>query len=474
MSDTQHENRISDLFRTLKKYLSGRFIHVVLMVLLLMAAFVMYSRSDVYMLHTRQMFSIGISFAALGTVLVLCLVYSLDQTLMDKSRVLFYGLMDLTYLSLYCYVLSWLAEGVPAWNWLNHTCNIIQLIITPIIALVFWYYQECLFSNHFQWHGLVSCMIIVSAVADIVYIIGSAWSRYLYTIDRFGCFQWGEGYRYTLICPTFILGICVYVNMKRRISFQKRISMLIFCVTPVATEIITALVNEYAYTYVIVSYILVLIYGTIQRERNLELAEKKKELADKQVQLMISQINPHFMYNTLGTIRSLCHTDPVLAAYTVNQFALYLRGNMDMMMQIDPIMIELEMRHVRYFTQIERMRFPNISVQYDLQDMEFMVPALTVQPLVENAIRYGVRSKRDGMVWISTWQDENNHYIVVKDNGVGFDPAIIPNNEERSHIGIANVRNRLEQMIDGRMKIDSVIGEGTTVTITIPIPDFDE
>lgn len=290
--DTHNENRISGLSHTLKTYLPGRFLHAAVMILLLISIFVLYGGRDVYMLHPKQMFSIGISFASLGIVLILCLVYSMDQTIMDKSRMLFYGLMDLTYLSLYCYVIRWLAEGIPQWNWLNYTCNTIGFLITPMISVVFWYYQESLFSVRFQWHSHLSCVVIVSAVADVVYIIGSILSRYLFEIDAQGFYRLEKGYLYTLICPFLILGLCVYSNVERDISFQKRVSMFAFCITPVVTGITNIFVKEYTYTYVIASYILLLLYGTIQRERNLELSEKKKELAEKQVQLMVSQINP--------------------------------------------------------------------------------------------------------------------------------------------------------------------------------------
>ena len=111
-------------------------------------------------------------------------------------------------------------------------------------------------------------------------------------------------------------------------------------------------------------------------------------------------------------------------------------------------------------------RFPNVHITYDVDDDGFLVPALTLQPLVENAIRHGVRIREDGRVSIVVRADEGGRVIVIHDNGKGFDPATVQ--ADSGHIGIQNVRERLEKLCGGTMDIDSVIGEGTTVTIRIP------
>ncbi len=121
---------------------------------------------------------------------------------------------------------------------------------------------------------------------------------------------------------------------------------------------------------------------------------------------------------------------------------------------------------MKIYTEIERLMFPYIHIQYDVEDDCFMLPTLTVQPLVENAIRHGVRAREEGLIGIAVRRDEGGHIITITDNGLGFDPAII-DTEGGKHIGIRNVRERLEKQCGGWLKIESRPGEGTTVTLFI-------
>ena len=192
--------------------------------------------------------------------------------------------------------------------------------------------------------------------------------------------------------------------------------------------------------------------------------------AEQRIRIMISQIQPHFLYNTLSTIQALCDTDPATAKRTVEQFGLYLRQNIASLSQESLITLEQELAHTRIYVDIERLRFENIEVHYDIQAEDFAVPALTLQPLVENAIRHGVRNREQGVVSIASRRRDGLYEIVVRDNGQGFDADRI-DRMNQSHIGIRNVRERIERMCGGTVTVESVIGEGTTATIQIPVKE---
>ncbi len=190
-------------------------------------------------------------------------------------------------------------------------------------------------------------------------------------------------------------------------------------------------------------------------------------MAEQRIQIMMSQIQPHFLYNTLSTIQALCKTDPEQAFETTEKFGTYLRQNIDSLGQPDLIPIRKELDHIRIYAEIEAIRFPYVRVDYDTEDLDFRVPALTIQPLVENAIRHGVRIRKEGIVTVRTRRTKEGHEITVIDNGKGFDAALL-SAEDGSHIGLRNVRGRVEQMCGGTLTVDSVIDIGTTVTIRIP------
>ena len=189
--------------------------------------------------------------------------------------------------------------------------------------------------------------------------------------------------------------------------------------------------------------------------------------AEQRIKIMVSQIQPHFLYNTIATIRALCRSNPERAEQVTEKFGRYLRRNLDSLNNSDLIPVEKEISHTKVYADIEMVRFENIRVEFDIQDKDFSVPALTVQPLVENAIRHGVRIREEGIVCVKTYFENNCHIIEVSDNGIGFDADNI-NNNDGSHIGLENVRNRIEMLCGGSLTIKSRKNAGTTVIISIP------
>ena len=190
-------------------------------------------------------------------------------------------------------------------------------------------------------------------------------------------------------------------------------------------------------------------------------------MAAQRIQIMMTQIQPHFLFNALNTIRALYAKDSPLAERTLEDFSAYLRQNLESLSQTDLIPVSKELEHTRLYAQIEKQRFPNVQVEYRIEDTQFTVPALTIQPLVENAIRHGVRSREDGLVIVSTALEAGGHRVTVTDNGVGFDPKGHPSTEEL-HIGIRNVKERVEKMCGGELILTSEVGKGTAVTMLFP------
>lgn len=191
-------------------------------------------------------------------------------------------------------------------------------------------------------------------------------------------------------------------------------------------------------------------------------------MAEQRIQIMMTQIQPHFLYNTLSTIQALCRIDPEKAFDTTEKFGMYLRQNIDSLSQPDLIPIQKELEHTKIYADIEMIRFQNVRVEYDINDDSFSVPALTVQPIVENAIKHGVRIRDEGIVKVSTQMKEKYHEIVISDNGIGFDTTQ-QSDSETGHIGIKNVEERLHKMCHGIVSVESKLSEGTTVTLRIPI-----
>ena len=203
------------------------------------------------------------------------------------------------------------------------------------------------------------------------------------------------------------------------------------------------------------------------KELEMERIALNAELTESRMSTMMSQIRPHFIYNTLGSIEQLCDIDPKKAGELVHDFAKYLRGNFGELDNPRPILMSQEMDHVHHYVSIENVRFPDMTFTFEMNSDDFKIPALTIQPIVENAVKHGLmKLSKGGTIKVVCYETDENYCVSVEDDGVGFDTSVLL--DERKHVGIRNIRGRLKAMVDGTLEIESAIGEGTKVLITIP------
>ena len=199
----------------------------------------------------------------------------------------------------------------------------------------------------------------------------------------------------------------------------------------------------------------------------LQRSRLEAELKESRISIMLSQIQPHFIYNTLGTIERMCLKDPQKAFELVRNFSLYLRGNFSELDSVAPIRFEEELKHIEYYVNIEKVRFPDMNIEYDVEATEFVLPALSVQPLVENAIKHGLmRLESGGTVLVRSYETPTHFCVEVKDDGVGFDTSLPI--DEKKHVGLRNIRGRLNAMVNGDIILESKPGVGTKAVIMIP------
>ena len=203
------------------------------------------------------------------------------------------------------------------------------------------------------------------------------------------------------------------------------------------------------------------------KELEMEKIALNAKLAESRISTMMSQIRPHFIYNTLGSIEQLCKMDPPKASDLAHNFAKYLRGNFGELDNPKPILMSQEMEHVHYYVSIENVRFPDMTFTFEMNSEDFYIPALTVQPIVENAIKHGLmKLSKGGTVHVVSYETDTDYCVSVVDDGVGFDTSVLI--DERKHLGLRNIRERLKVMVNGKLEIESTVGVGTKVLVIIP------
>lgn len=202
-------------------------------------------------------------------------------------------------------------------------------------------------------------------------------------------------------------------------------------------------------------------------------------------QVLKAQINPHFLYNTLGTIRALVTKKPETARDLIKNLSDFMRQTLDRTQEITTVVEDLAI--VRNYLHIEKARFgERITVIENIPNelQNEAIPVFSIQPLVENAIRHGLSSlKEGGTIWISGWHNKDGCFIEVKDDGAGISKAAMSRlftdqpayvRTSGQGIGLNNVNKRLKRLFGEEcgIRVNSCWGEGTQVLIKLPVSTF--
>ncbi len=314
---------------------------------------------------------------------------------------------------------------------------------------------------------LFHCVLGLWAVYFILIIIAPFTSVFSYVAPDNQYYR-GQWYALLLLPLAVIalLNLAGAMHRRKQLSHRVFVSFLIALLPMAAALPIQMFVDVYP----IIDFSLVLsslsMYSLIiseQIERDLSL---QREIAHERASVMVLQMRPHFIYNTLMTIHSLCRLDPQKARQVTMDFADYLRKNFNAVAGDSAIPFSTELEHTRAYLAVEQAQYDDmLVVDYDTPFTHFRLPPLTLQPIVENAVKHGMDPDAEPLhISIRAWHTDSGSKLVVADNGPGFDPSDIG----KPHTTLNNIRQRLEMMCGGSMTIQPRDGGGTVVTVTIP------
>ena len=371
-------------------------------------------------------------------------------------------------------LVSWLTHGRPGngWRLASKTALFLESVLSgaliPLLSgfLLYSAGEEKVFRNSiFQ-------MIMAVFTVYTVLLIYTQFSTTIYYYDELNTYHRGPWYPVLLILPIqmSILNIGLLWSMRDRLSKEQKIVFASYIMIPVISMIIQMLFYGVSIIVLGASIAAFIMLTSVINDQRKQYYMQQEENNKLKTEILLSQIQPHFLFNTLGTISHLC-TDAPEAKKAIGLFSKYLRGNIEVLSNEMLIPFDREIEHARIYLELEKLRFgDSLQISWDLLCTDFMIPSLTLQPLVENAVRYGVRGNEDGCGTVKILsKDCSDHYeISVLDDGPGFHPEAIQGAGERSHIGIDNVKERLRIVCNGELRIQSTPGQGTQATIILP------
>jgi len=315
----------------------------------------------------------------------------------------------------------------------------------------------------------------VIAVA-VALLIGNLWGGYFYVIDGNvydrGSLHFVQTIMHSL--PFAVVGLYIIVNFKKIDMVYQRLFM-----TYVVTVLVCAVVQEISFGISLINFVcmflVILTYTVLLSENNRRkfirineiIEEKKKQEPVQPGRNAACIVNPHFMKTSLECVYKLCDDNPKRAQKQVGAISNYMQGHLIAYNHPEPVSVDKEMEQVEYYLTIEQIRLgARLTVDYDIKESDFLLPMLSVQSLVENAVKHGIQSKKNGgTVRISTYSTNEAYYVKVADDGIGFNTLIL-NSGSYSQKGINTVREKLKS-IDGTLTIKSEAGKGTEAIIEI-------
>ena len=402
------------------------------------------------------MMALGIAFSAL---------ISASDRWSKRYFIALFSLLFLCSLSCYLAMIFWYDPNMAAVErvvYFFESVCLSSLVVLPTVFLL-----HCC-GEDVRRSGLTKAVSVLWSVYFVM-LIAAQFTDAFYYVTPDNLYFRGSLFA-LLISPLDIimfLNIAATIRRREKLSRQYFVALLVYLI-PMSAALLVHLF--YSVEIVIVfcmALFALLMYGLIISDNVRQNLRYQREIANQRAGIMVLQMRPHFIYNTMMGIYYLCDQDPQKAKQVTLDFTTYLRKNFTAIASEDTIPFAEELEHTRAYLAVEQAQFEDsLFVEFDTPHTLFRVPPLTLQPIVENAVKHGLRASNAPIhISVTTRQTDTANEIVVEDDGPGF--GAVDNNDP--HIALENIRQRLSMMCAGTLTITPREGGGTSVRVTIPL-----
>ena len=270
------------------------------------------------------------------------------------------------------------------------------------------------------------------------------------------------------IAAIMLLNLAGVIQRRNRLSNKYYVAFLIHLLPMTVAALIHAVIFVPLLVVFGLGFSMLSMFGIILCDQIEQYMRQQREIAHQRASIMVLQMRPHFIFNTMMSIYYLCAQDSRKAQQVTLDFTSYLRKNFSAIASENTIPFANELEHTRAYLAVEQVQFEDsLFVEYDTPHTRFRVPPLTLQPIVENAVKHGMDPDSAPLrICIRTRETDAGHVITVEDNGPGF--AQTNMDESEPHIALANIQQRLEIMCGGKLTVMPREGGGTVVKVILP------
>ncbi|MBQ1463472.1 MAG: histidine kinase [Ruminococcus sp.] len=340
-------------------------------------------------------------------------------------------------------------------------------ILRPILILM-----ELLIISQKKKYRII--MIIIAVINTAVYLPALFGSHHAFYISDDNHWQGG------VLSPTIFVVLLIYVGAIFFLSISHFKCSRSKSLIVLAIAVLAALDSIFEYTDALLGYatpvtamctLAYYIYLSViyQQEMRETIAEKELHIAQDKLIILREQIQPHFIYNSLNIIRTLVRTDTETAVESIDNFSEYLQAHFRAIQDDHMVSFKQELENVMaYLSLVQADYTRKIEVVYELSEVGFNIPPLSLEPVVENAVKHGTGAD-GGTIRIASFIKDDCYIVSVTDDGTGKNNTLTEKQTKRLGVGIDNTRKRLAELCNGRLEMDKR-PDGTTVSIIIPIP----
>ena len=405
---------------------------------------------------------------ALLLLVLLGLIASFFLPGLDKrSKCFFVSSFSVLVLSIAAYVVDLSIYTEPDFAWAGRIVSFIETLLPPLLMPFLTAYillrcgkrirESAAFYLSLALYASLLILLIITPFTDIIY--------YFTQDNQFirGTFYW------VLIVPLFaLIALNLFEIIRRRKPLGRRyfIAFLVYLLPLLVAMAIQAFVEVFLLIVISVSISALSMFGIILSDQVSQYFHQQQEIADQRASIAVLQMRPHFIYNTMTSIYYLCEQDAEKAQQVTLDFTTYLRKNFNAITGKDPIPFAEELEHTRAYLAVVQAQFEDsLYVKFDTPHTTFRLPPLTLQPLVENAVKYGldVDASEPLRVYVKTEKTKGGSVVTIADSGPGFSR----DDNGEPHIALSNIRERLSA-IGGTLTISPGENGGTLIRIFIP------
>lgn len=413
--------------------------------------------------------------SAVLTLMIIALGYSIAMPAIDRwSKNFFIIFFSVLTLCVSTYFIDAILYGNPSFVGAEEIILFLESLSTstlmPMSTILLLHYCGEKFSESILLRTVIALWIVYVVMAELGHFTG-----FFYILSPDNQFIRTEWFPFLLTPLTIIMILNVAGVIRRRKKLPKRyfIALMIYLLPMTIAVIIHSFFAVYFTLFLCIGICALSMYTLIISDQIIqifrqqrEMAEKEREIAHQRASVMVLQMRPHFIYNTMMSIYYLCKQDADKAQQVTLDFTTYLRKNFTAIAGEDTISFKDELEHTRAYLTVEQAQHEGmLYVDYDTPHVNFSVPPLTLQPLVENAVKLCLDPNGEALrIFVKTRLTDSGSEITVENNGADFKPS----DDNEPHIALANIEQRLEMMCGGKMTITPREGGGTVVKVIIP------